>query len=108
MRSNLKDGVSVDVNFTHDPYKFDSEDNVRIDELDNFPRLVAARLATNFTIRSKSEPTEIEKEKEFSEDTKKFLNDLSGNNWNSRILQIPSKIFGLIQIHLSPLRKTGN
>jgi len=85
MRSNLKDGVSVDMNFTHDPYKFDGENNVRIDELDNFPRMVAARLATNFTIRSKSEPTNIKEEKEFSENTKKFLNDLSGNNWNSRI-----------------------
>ncbi|GIT10423.1 MAG: hypothetical protein CM1200mP31_5920 [Candidatus Neomarinimicrobiota bacterium] len=73
MRSNLKNGVSVDMNFTHDPYKFDGENNVRIDELDKFfPKMVAARLATNFTIRSKSEPTDIKEEKEFSEDTKKF------------------------------------
>ena len=84
LRSQVKNGVSVDINFTHDPYKFDKENNIRINELDKSPRMVSARLATNFNLNRKSN-NEANEEKEFSDDTKKFINDLSTTNWSSRI-----------------------
>ena len=84
LRSQIKNGVSVDINFTHDPYKFDKENNTRINELDSSPRMVSARLATNFNLNRKSN-NEGDEGKEFSDSTKKFINDLSTTNWNSRI-----------------------
>jgi len=84
LRSQIKNGVSVDINFTHDPYKFDKENNTRINEFDSSPRMVSARLATNFNLNRKSN-NEGGEEKEFSDGTKKFINDLSTTNWNSRI-----------------------
>ena len=85
IRSNLKNGVSIDANLTHDLYKFDDLTQTRINELDNFPRLTGIRLATNFTLRSKTNNPEEGPEKEFSDRTKEFLTDLSNNTWQSRI-----------------------
>ena len=85
IRSNLKNGVSIDANLTHDFYKFDDESQMRIDDLDSFPRLTGIRLATNFTLGGKTKEESKTSDKEFSERTKEFLNDLSSNNWKSRI-----------------------
>ena len=85
IRSNLKNGVSIDANLTHDFYKFDDLTQTRINELDNSPRLTGIRLATNFTLRSKTNNPEEGSEKEFSDRTKEFLTDLSNNTWQSRI-----------------------
>ena len=89
LRSQVKNGVSVDINFTHDPYKFDKENNIRINELDRSPRMVSARLATNFNLNGKSN-NEANEEKEFSDDTKKFINDLSTTNWSCLLYTSPS------------------
>ena len=85
IRSNLKNGVSIDANLTHDLYKFDDSAQMRINELDSFPRLTGIRLATNFTLLGKTNESQPESEKEFSDRTKEFLTDLSGNSWQSKI-----------------------
>ncbi len=85
IRSNLKNGVSIDANLTHDLYKFDNLTQSRINELDNFPRLTGIRLATNFTLKSKASGKEQNSDREFSERTKEFLTDLSSNTWQSKI-----------------------
>mgnify|MGYP003963070565 FL=1 len=85
LRSNLKNGVSIDAHLTHDLYKFDDTTQTRINELDNFPRLTGVRLATNFTLRSKTQSSNEESEKELSDRTKAFLTDLSTNTWQSKI-----------------------
>ena len=85
IRSNLKNGVSIDANLTHDLYKFDDSAQMRINELDSFPRLTGIRLATNFTLLGKTNESESESEKEFSDRTKEFLTDLSNNSWQSKI-----------------------
>ena len=85
IRSNLKNGVSIDANLTHDLYKFDDLTQTRINELDNFPRLTGVRLATNFTLRSKANSSKEGSEKKFSDGTKEFLTDLSSNSWQSKI-----------------------
>tara|TARA_X000001036_G_scaffold339394_1_gene318493 strand:- start:21 stop:878 length:858 start_codon:yes stop_codon:yes gene_type:complete len=85
IRSNLKNGVSIDVNLTHDLYKFDDSAQMRINELDSFPRLTGIRLATNFTLLGKTNEPKPESEKEFSDRTKEFLTDLSSNSWQSKI-----------------------
>ena len=78
-------GVSIDANLTHDLYKFDDSAQMRINELDSFPRLTGIRLATNFTLLGKTNESQPESEKEFSDRTKEFLTDLSGNSWQSKI-----------------------
>jgi len=85
IRSNLKNGVSIDANLTHDLYKFDDSAQMRINELDSFPRLTGIRLATNFTLLGKTNESQPESEKEFSDRTKEFLTDLSNNSWQSKI-----------------------
>lgn len=85
IRSNLKNGVSIDANLTHDLYKFDDSAQMRINELDSFPRLTGIRLATNFTLLGKTNESQPESEKEFSDRTKEFLTDLSSNSWQSKI-----------------------
>ena len=85
IRSNLKNGVSIDANLTHDLYKFDDLTQSRINELDNFPRLTGIRLATNFSLKSKASDKKENSDREFSERTKEFLTDLSSNTWQSRV-----------------------
>ncbi len=85
IRSNLKNGVSIDANLTHDLYKFDDSAQMRINELDSFPRLTGIRLATNFTLLGKTNELQPKSEKEFSDRTKEFLTDLSSNSWQSKI-----------------------
>ncbi len=85
IRSNLKNGVSIDANLTHDPYKFDDLTQTRINDLDSFPRLTGIRLATNFKLGNKKNSPSKTPEKDFSEETKEFLKDFSNNEWQSRI-----------------------
>jgi lipopolysaccharide assembly outer membrane protein LptD (OstA) len=85
LRSNLKNGVSIDAHLTHDLYKFDDSTQTRLNELDNFPRLTGVRLATNFILRSKTNSSEEGSEKKFSDGTKEFLTDLSSSTWQSKI-----------------------
>tara|TARA_A100000164_G_scaffold381541_1_gene433680 strand:- start:2535 stop:5789 length:3255 start_codon:yes stop_codon:yes gene_type:complete len=83
IRSNLKNGVNVDLNLTHDFYEYDSENNIRLDELKSLPRLTGIRLSTNFIIKGKESDTR--NKESFSKNTKAFINDLSSNDWQSRI-----------------------
>ncbi len=39
LRSSLKNGTNIDMNFTHDFYEFNKEESVRINELRSVPRL---------------------------------------------------------------------
>tara|TARA_B100001564_G_scaffold51817_1_gene38704 strand:- start:36 stop:2360 length:2325 start_codon:yes stop_codon:yes gene_type:complete len=83
IRSSLKNGTNIDINFTHDFYEFDKENNLRINELRSLPRLTGLRLSTNFTL--KGENNDNEKQESFSDETNNFLNDFSSNVWQSRI-----------------------
>ena len=85
IRSNLKNGVSIDANLTHDLYKFDDLTQSRINELESFPRLTGIRLATNFTLKGREHDTKEKSDREFSDQTKEFLTNLSANTWQSRI-----------------------
>lgn len=85
IRSNLKNGVSIDANLTHDLYKFDDLTQSRINELESFPRLTGIRLASNFTLKGREHDTKEKSDREFSDQTKEFLTNLSGNTWQSRI-----------------------
>ena len=83
LRSSLKNGTNIDMNFTHDFYEFDKEENIRMNELRSIPRLTGIRLSTNFRLKGKNKETQTENE--LSEETKNFLNDFSSNVWQSRI-----------------------
>ena len=83
LRSSLKNGTNIDMNFTHDFYEFNKEESVRINELRSVPRLTGIRLSTNFTLKGKK--NDIQNDNELSEETKNFLNDFSSNVWQSRI-----------------------
>ena len=83
LRSSLKNGTNIDMNFTHDFYEFDKEENVRMNEIRSIPRLTGIRFSTNFRLKGKNQETQYENE--LSEQTKDFLNDFSSNVWQSRI-----------------------
>ena len=83
LRSSLKNGTNIDMNFTHDFYEFNKEESVRINELRSVPRLTGIRLSTNFILKGKK--NDIQNDNELSEETKNFLNDFSSNVWQSRI-----------------------
>jgi len=85
IRSRLKNGASFDINLTHDLYKFDNEQKVRVNEISNSPRLTGVRFSTSFTLKSKSKNDNKVLSQKFSNNTKKFINDLSSNNWQSRL-----------------------
>ena len=82
-RSNLKNGTNIDINLTHDFYKFNKEDNRRINEIQSLPRLTGVRLSTNFNLKVNN--FKSQNKNEFSENTKNFLNDFSSNGWQSKI-----------------------
>ena len=83
LRSSLKNGTNIDINFTHDFYEFDKDSNFRINELRSLPRLTGVRLSTNFMLKGKDNNNE--QQREFSDETKNFLNDFSSNVWQSRL-----------------------
>ena len=83
LRSSLKNGTNIDINFTHDFYEFDRDSNLRINELRSLPRLTGVRLSTNFILKGKNSSNE--QQGEFSDETKNFLNDFSSNVWQSRL-----------------------
>ena len=83
IRSNLKNGTNIDLNLTHDFYEFDSKNNVRLDKITSLPRLTGIRFSTNFTIKGKQ--SDIKNNDNFSKETATFINDLSSNNWQSRL-----------------------
>ncbi len=83
LRSSLKNGTNIDMNFTHDFYEFNEEESIRINKLRSIPRLTGIRLSTNFTLKGKK--NDIQNDNELSEETKNFLNDFSSNVWQSRI-----------------------
>jgi len=85
IRSNLKNGLSIDARLTHDLYKFDKLTQNRINKLDNSPRLTGIRLSTNFTLKNKKNNSSKKSEKKLSEETKEFVNDLSINEWQNKI-----------------------
>ena len=81
IRSSLKNGTNIDLNLTHDFYEYDSQNNIRLDELRSLPRLTGVRLSTNFTLKKKKS----EDSTNFSEGTTAFINDLTSNDWQSRL-----------------------
>lgn len=83
IRSNLKNGTNIDLNLTHDFYKYDSENNIRLDKLNTMPRLTGIRLSTNFTLKGKQ--SDNKNNTNLSKETAAFINDLSSNNWQSRL-----------------------
>ena len=83
IRSNLKNGTNIDLNLTHDFYEFDSENNIRLDKLNTMPRLTGIRLSTNFTLKGKQ--SDNKNSTNLSKETAAFINDLSSNNWQSRL-----------------------
>ena len=83
LRSSLKNGTNIDINFTHDFYEFDKDSNLRINELRSLPRLTGVRLSTNFILKGKDNNNE--QQTEFSDETKNFLNDFSSNVWQSKL-----------------------
>ena len=83
IRSNLKNGTNIDLNLTHDFYEYDSENNIRIDKLNTMPRLTGIRLSTNFTLKGKQ--SDNKNNTNLSKETAAFINDLSSNNWQSRL-----------------------
>ena len=85
IRSNLKNGVSIDANLTHDLYKYNDELQTRVNKLNSAPRLTGLRLATNFTL-GRNNPKEKEvSEQSYSDKTKAFLKDLTSDTWQSKI-----------------------
>ena len=70
LRSSLKNGTNIDMNFTHDFYEFNKEESVRINELRSVPRLTGIRLSTNFILKGKK--NDIQNDNELSEETKNF------------------------------------
>ena len=83
IRSNLKNGTNIDLNLTHDFYEYDSENNIRLDKLNTMPRLTGIRLSTNFTLKGKQ--SDNKNNTNLSKETAAFINDLSSNNWQSRL-----------------------
>ena len=83
IRSNLKNGTNIDLNLTHDFYEYDSENNIRLDKLNTMPRLTGIRLSTNFTLKGKQ--SDNKNNTNLSKETAAFINDLSLNNWQSRL-----------------------
>ena len=83
IRSNLKNGTNIDLNLTHDFYEYDSENNIRLDKLNTMPRLTGIRLSTNFTLKGKQ--SDNKNSTNLSKETAAFINDLSSNNWQSRL-----------------------
>ena len=83
IRSNLKNGTNIDLNLTHDFYEYDSENNIRLDKLNTMPRLTGVRLSTNFTLKGKQ--SDNKNNTNLSKETAAFINDLSSNNWQSRL-----------------------
>jgi lipopolysaccharide assembly outer membrane protein LptD (OstA) len=83
IRSNLKSGTNIDLNLTHDFYEYDSENNIRLDKLNTMPRLTGIRLSTNFTLKGKQ--SDNKNNTNLSKETAAFINDLSSNNWQSRL-----------------------
>ena len=83
IRSNLKNGTDIDLNLTHDFYEYDSENNIRLDKLNTMPRLTGIRLSTNFTLKGKQ--SDNKNNTNLSKETAAFINDLSSNNWQSRL-----------------------
>ena len=83
LRSSLKNGAKIDINFTHDFYEFEKEENRRINEIRTIPRLTGIRFSTNFAFKSKKQNNQ--NKSSLSEKTKNFLNDSSSNIWQSRI-----------------------
>jgi len=85
IRSNLKNGVSIDANLTHDLYQYNDELQTRVNKLNSAPRLTGLRLATNFTL-GRNNPKEKEvSEQSYSDKTKAFLKDLTSDTWQSKI-----------------------
>ena len=84
IRSRLKNGSNIDINLTHDFYKYNKIENKREDELNSFPRLTGIRFSTNFVLRGKEKEYDSE-EQDYSENTKEFINQLSSNNWTTRV-----------------------
>jgi len=85
IRSKLRNGSSIDINLTHDFYKYDKIENKRENEIDSLPRLTGIRFSTSFLLKGKEKLKEETKEQGFSESTKEFINQLSSNNWSTRI-----------------------
>jgi lipopolysaccharide assembly outer membrane protein LptD (OstA) len=83
IRSNLKNGTNIDLNLTHDFYEYDSENNIRLDKLNTMPRLTGIRLSTNFTLKGKQ--SDNKNNTNLSKETAAFINDLSSNNWQSKL-----------------------
>ena len=83
IRSNLKNGTNIDLNLTHDFYEYDSENNIRLDKLNTMPRLTGIRLSTNFMLKGKQ--SDNKNSTNLSKETAAFINDLSSNNWQSRL-----------------------
>ena len=83
IRSNLKNSTNIDLNLTHDFYEYDSENNIRLDKLNTMPRLTGIRLSTNFTMKGKQ--SDNKNNTNLSKETEAFINDLSSNNWQSRL-----------------------
>ena len=83
IRSNLKNGTNIDLNLTHDFYEYDSENNIRLNKLNTMPRLTGIRLSTNFTLKGKQ--SDNKNNTNLSKETAAFINDLSSNNWQSRL-----------------------
>jgi len=68
----------------NDFYKYNKIENKREDELNSFPRLTGIRFSTNFVLRGKEKEYDSE-EQDYSENTKEFINQLSSNNWTTRV-----------------------
>jgi hypothetical protein len=79
----LKNGTNIDLNLTHDFYEYDSENNIRLDKLNTMPRLTGIRLSTNFTLKGKQ--SDNKNNTNLSKETAAFINNLSSNNWQSRL-----------------------
>ncbi|MCJ7800971.1 MAG: hypothetical protein MUP82_01285, partial [Candidatus Marinimicrobia bacterium] len=98
IRTGLAKALNLDISLTHDFYKFDFEDNKRINSFqmsNNIPkpRLINARFSTGFKFSGKRIKSSIIPENDLIADTS-GVNDLDDFGQNIKLRQNPKQIAG--------------
>lgn len=98
IRTGLSKTLNLDISLTHDFYKYDFENNKRINTIrvsNNIakPRLINARLSTGFKFSGKRLKTSLTQEIDITPDTSN-VNDLDDFGQNINLRQNPKKING--------------